>query len=369
MNSIVALKPDGVLLPGADPNQFLQQLKQLQDAKIPISANGDHRPGEVRPRGRLHQQRDQRAGRQADGRLGGDAGRRRGGLLRRARAVVHADRARRASTASWPLVCPSCKARHVDIPIGEIGKSAPSRVVSDLQAHPNTKVAVFATAEAGTGLPAALKAAQLQVKLIGFGPPPAILGYIKQGQWDAAVGVDGFTMIWAQVDALARMVGRRTADRRAEAGAAADPDPRPSATSPSTRRRAGRRIPTSPTTSRSSGGRRHEARVLPCRRRRAARGRRGRADRRPRRRRRRAARARGRSCSSAARLLERVRAIAESGAHRIALDGVRLAPPVQPRKFFAIGLNYADHVAESGQPTPEHLTVFIKACKLRDRPV
>ena len=103
-------------------------------------------------------------------------------------------------------VCPSCKARHVDIPIGEIGKNAPSRVVSDLQAHPNTKVAVFATAEAGTGLPAALKAAQLQVKLIGFGPPPAILGYIKQGQWDAAVGVDGFTMIWAQVDALARMV-------------------------------------------------------------------------------------------------------------------------------------------------------------------
>ena len=39
MNSIVALKPDGVLLPGADPNQFLAQLKQLQAAKIPISAN------------------------------------------------------------------------------------------------------------------------------------------------------------------------------------------------------------------------------------------------------------------------------------------------------------------------------------------
>ena len=34
------------------------------------------------------------------------------------------------------LVCSSCKARYVDIPIGEIGKSAPSRVVSDLQAHP-----------------------------------------------------------------------------------------------------------------------------------------------------------------------------------------------------------------------------------------
>ena len=58
-----------------------------------------------------------------------------------------------------------------------------------------------------------------------------------------------------------------------------------------------------------------------------------------------------------------------SGAHRIALDGVRLAPPVQPRKFFAIGLNYADHVAESGQPMPEHMTVFIKASSCVTGPV
>jgi 2-keto-4-pentenoate hydratase/2-oxohepta-3-ene-1,7-dioic acid hydratase in catechol pathway len=59
--------------------------------------------------------------------------------------------------------------------------------------------------------------------------------------------------------------------------------------------------------------------------------------------------------------LRRVRAIVGSGGHRLALASVRLAAPVQPRKFFAIGLNYADHVAESGLPTPEHLTVFVKA--------
>jgi 2-keto-4-pentenoate hydratase/2-oxohepta-3-ene-1,7-dioic acid hydratase in catechol pathway len=59
--------------------------------------------------------------------------------------------------------------------------------------------------------------------------------------------------------------------------------------------------------------------------------------------------------------LEQIREIAEWSEHRLALDRVRLAPPVQPRKFFAIGLNYADHVAESGLPTPEHLTVFVKA--------
>jgi 2-keto-4-pentenoate hydratase/2-oxohepta-3-ene-1,7-dioic acid hydratase in catechol pathway len=60
-------------------------------------------------------------------------------------------------------------------------------------------------------------------------------------------------------------------------------------------------------------------------------------------------------------VLERVREIGEWCEHRAPLSAVRLAAPVQPRKFFAIGLNYADHVAESGQPTPEHLTVFMKA--------
>ena len=64
---------------------------------------------------------------------------------------------------------------------------------------------------------------------------------------------------------------------------------------------------------------------------------------------------RGSSCE------RRMREIADSGAHRLPLAGVRLAPPVQPRNFFAIGLNYADHVAETGAETPEHMTVFIKA--------
>jgi 2-keto-4-pentenoate hydratase/2-oxohepta-3-ene-1,7-dioic acid hydratase in catechol pathway len=59
--------------------------------------------------------------------------------------------------------------------------------------------------------------------------------------------------------------------------------------------------------------------------------------------------------------LERAREIGEWSTHRMPLGSVRLAAPVQPRKFFAIGLNYADHVAESGQAMPEHLTVFVKA--------
>jgi 2-keto-4-pentenoate hydratase/2-oxohepta-3-ene-1,7-dioic acid hydratase in catechol pathway len=60
-------------------------------------------------------------------------------------------------------------------------------------------------------------------------------------------------------------------------------------------------------------------------------------------------------------LLERVRAAVASGIGRQPLAEVRLAAPIpRPQKFFAVGLNYADHVAESGLPTPEFPTVFAK---------
>ncbi|MFT3864992.1 MAG: fumarylacetoacetate hydrolase family protein [Solirubrobacterales bacterium] len=57
----------------------------------------------------------------------------------------------------------------------------------------------------------------------------------------------------------------------------------------------------------------------------------------------------------------KVQAVIDSGAARAPLDPKSLAAPVpHPRKFFGIGLNYADHVAESGLPTPEYPVVFAK---------
>jgi 2-keto-4-pentenoate hydratase/2-oxohepta-3-ene-1,7-dioic acid hydratase in catechol pathway len=51
----------------------------------------------------------------------------------------------------------------------------------------------------------------------------------------------------------------------------------------------------------------------------------------------------------------------ESGLGRSPLAAARLAAPVpRPPKFVAIGLNYADHIAETGSATPEHPTVFVK---------
>jgi 2-keto-4-pentenoate hydratase/2-oxohepta-3-ene-1,7-dioic acid hydratase in catechol pathway len=52
---------------------------------------------------------------------------------------------------------------------------------------------------------------------------------------------------------------------------------------------------------------------------------------------------------------------AANGAAGVALADVRLLAPVaRPPKFFAIGLNYADHVAEAHLETPEFPVVFTK---------
>ena len=46
---------------------------------------------------------------------------------------------------------------------------------------------------------------------------------------------------------------------------------------------------------------------------------------------------------------------------RLGLDDVRLEAPIaRPPKFLAVGLNYADHVAESGLETPVHPMIFNK---------
>lgn len=54
-------------------------------------------------------------------------------------------------------------------------------------------------------------------------------------------------------------------------------------------------------------------------------------------------------------------AAVSSGKGRSALASVKLGSPVpRPPKFCAIGLNYADHIAETNSKTPEYPTVFVK---------
>jgi 2-keto-4-pentenoate hydratase/2-oxohepta-3-ene-1,7-dioic acid hydratase in catechol pathway len=57
-----------------------------------------------------------------------------------------------------------------------------------------------------------------------------------------------------------------------------------------------------------------------------------------------------------------VRRIAAAGAGALPLDRVRLLAPIRrPGKIMAIGLNYADHIAESGMEAPKIQVWFSKA--------
>ena len=60
-------------------------------------------------------------------------------------------------------------------------------------------------------------------------------------------------------------------------------------------------------------------------------------------------------------VFDRIREAISADVPRRPRAQITLTAPVRPRKFWAIGLNYADHVAESGLPMPENLPVFAKA--------
>lgn len=56
---------------------------------------------------------------------------------------------------------------------------------------------------------------------------------------------------------------------------------------------------------------------------------------------------------------DQLRALARQGKEYV-LDDVRLLAPARPRKFLAIGLNYADHIVESGLEAPQYPVFFNK---------
>jgi ribose transport system substrate-binding protein len=103
--------------------------------------------------------------------------------------------------------CPSCTVRTVPIDASTIGTTAPNTVVSDLQAHPATNVAVFVSLQIAQGLPAAMRAAGLTgITTVGRGPTPGNLQDIKNGGLTAGLAIDAPVSTWTEVDAAARLL-------------------------------------------------------------------------------------------------------------------------------------------------------------------
>jgi ribose transport system substrate-binding protein len=218
--SALALKPDAVILGAIDPALFGSGLKTLANAGVKlVSLQVDK---DVTPYGITFNY------------LGVNLSQRNGTLLAdwvianegaKANAVIYTLPAldisapvQAAFQAEMTKNCPACTVRVVPIDVSTIGTTAPSTVVTDLEAHPNTNVAVFVSLSAAAGLPAALKAAGISsVKTVGFGPTAGNLQDIKDGALTAALDIDFPVSTWTAVDAAARLIegGQPTASEQA----------------------------------------------------------------------------------------------------------------------------------------------------------
>ncbi|MGH2936594.1 MAG: sugar ABC transporter substrate-binding protein [Solirubrobacterales bacterium] len=203
--TIIGQSPEAVLLPAAEPATFAPQLEEMLQDGAKIYSSGIMDPEKYGLSGSVFDQRQTKLV---------------GGLLADWILVEKGDEAKvafyetpelvftlvekEAFEAELSKICPKCEVRVVAIKAEEVGSTAPNTIVSDLQAHPDTEEAVFPSQETDDGLPAALKAAGIDVGIVGFAADPATLEYIKNGEVEATLDVDLPVQIWTPMDMALR---------------------------------------------------------------------------------------------------------------------------------------------------------------------
>lgn len=115
-----------------------------------------------------------------------------------------------AFAAELSANCPGCTASFQQLSITTFGTTAPSQVVSYLQAHPSTNTVVFSTMEGATGLAAALRNAHVSPTTLGFAPTPSNLQDIANGGLTAGLGLDFNVQVWMQLNLAARLIAGQT---------------------------------------------------------------------------------------------------------------------------------------------------------------
>jgi ribose transport system substrate-binding protein len=205
--TMISQNPDAILLPASEPSLFSEQLKEMETKGIPVASAGIMYPQKYGIDAAMFDENtaalagkimaDWVVARQGDS----------------ANVVwietpelsfngVETD----AFVKEMQAMCSACAVRRLPISAAEHGSEAPSKIVSDLQSHPDTNVAAFSSVEATAGLPAALSTAGLKVKIIGWGTDPGSLTYLQNGQIDAVLAFDAAVMEWTVVDEALRLI-------------------------------------------------------------------------------------------------------------------------------------------------------------------
>lgn len=209
-DSVVAAKPAAVIATAINIDLWKNQLKQLQAAKIPVVTTGILGTAQY---GIKAAQAAETAS-QLEGKLMADYT---AAKFSSAKSIALYDVPELSFTplvanaykAELSKVCSACSVRVVPIPIAAMGSTAPNQIVSDLQSHSGTNLAVFSIDELESGLPAALQSAGITIKTLGNSPGPTELQYVKEGKETAVLGVDLPVLAWTLLDQAARqMVGQ-----------------------------------------------------------------------------------------------------------------------------------------------------------------
>ncbi|MEZ5190891.1 MAG: hypothetical protein R2717_08695 [Schumannella sp.] len=205
MNSVVELAPDGIINITLDPIFFEPQIAQLDAAGIPLVSGSVMNTVEFGlPEA-----------------FNGPEWMKANGAALAAAAVLRSDGATEyvfynipefpfspleleGAKAKLAELCPDCTLREVDIPVAELGSTAADRVVSDLQANPQTQYFISAVDEVQIGLPQKLSLAGIDVKGIGMWTAPPNYEQIGAGEEDATLSVDLSLMMWTVLDQLLR---------------------------------------------------------------------------------------------------------------------------------------------------------------------
>jgi ribose transport system substrate-binding protein len=101
--------------------------------------------------------------------------------------------------------CSACKVQVIDLPLADVGTTAPQVVTTELQSNPGVNVVMFSSMETAEGVPSALKAAGLNVKIGGFAPTPENLQDIQNGGDSVAIGLDTAVMAYTMMDEAVRL--------------------------------------------------------------------------------------------------------------------------------------------------------------------
>lgn len=217
-DTVVAKHPDAVIISAIEPELYSGQLKQLLAEGIPVVVSGVAKAEEYGVKSPLFGSKPK----EFYGKLQAD--------------YVAAEYGPEANVAFYEVpeygftesnvagfkkeleaTCPGCSVRFTPIGAATLGNTAPTAVVSDLQANPDTDVAVLETGEIETGLSAALSAAGIEPEILTGAPGPSNYQSVKEGKATAVLAIDTPVLSWTLVDMAAReLAGQELTGAEAE---------------------------------------------------------------------------------------------------------------------------------------------------------